>query len=51
MVTVAEPIVKEQTTQQKQLSEKQKAEVRVFLRRLAFGIASNIINCDNNKNE
>lgn len=51
MVTIAEPIVKEQTTQQKQLSEKQKAEVRLFLQKLAFGIALNIINCDDNKNQ
>lgn len=51
MLTTAELIVREQTSQKKQLSEVEKAEIRAFLKRLAFGIAVNIINCENIKNE
>lgn len=51
MVTTAEQALKEQRTQSKQLSEIEKAQIKTLLKRLAFGIAVNIINCENNKNE
>ena len=51
MTTTVLELTSTQQKHKKQLSEQQEAELRIFLRKLAFGIASNIINCNNNKIE